>query len=229
VTLSEILVVIVGPTLFWAGYHYCRDRHRPEPFWALLLTYILGIGSGLLGAQAYQWLEFLGLRYDALLLAQQNLMHLFTYSVLVIGLLEESVKFLPFIVIARWLPQFDDPLDGITYAAFLGLGFASFENYHYADFFSGVVLLARGVASPMIHVAFASIWGYFVGRAAMQGHSLLLASATGLGLAALAHGVYDFISLGLGPAARLIAASLSLLVWLWRMGICANWHRRYSN
>jgi RsiW-degrading membrane proteinase PrsW (M82 family) len=227
-TASEILVVIAGPTLFWAGYHYCRDRHRPEPFWALLLAYLLGIGSGYLGTLAYQGMELLGLRYDAVQLAEQNLLHLFAYSVLGIGLVEETVKILPFIVIIRWLPHFDDPLDGITYAAFIGLGFASFENYHYGEYFSGMLLLARGVASPMIHVAFASIWGYTVGRAVMTGRSLLPAILAGLGLAVLAHGIYDFIALGLGPLARLLAAGLILIVWLWRMRLIAHWHRRYS-
>lgn len=225
---SSLLIGIIGPTLFWAGYHYCRDRHRPEPTWALVLAYLMGIASGWLGLQGYQLLEGLGLRRDAYLLAEQSLGQLLAYSVLGIGLVEESAKLIPFALLAWRLPQFDDPLDGITYAAFIGLGFASFETLHHAQYMDGAQLWARGLASPLVHVAFASIWGFIAGRAFMAGRGIWGAGLAGLALAALAHGIYDFITIGLGPVARLLAAGLVLVIWLWRMRLVGLWHRRYA-
>jgi len=193
-----------------------------------VLAYLLGIAAGWLGTQGYQLLEGAGLRRDAYLLAGQSLGQLLAYSVLGIGLVEETAKLIPFLLLAWRLPHFDDPLDGITYAAFIGLGFASFETLHYAQYLAGPELWARGLASPLVHVAFASIWGFIAGRAIMEGRGTLAASLAGLALAAMAHGIYDFITIGLGPAARLLAAGLVLAIWLWRMRLVGLWHRRYA-
>ena len=216
-TLWNWVAVVIGPAALWAAYHYFKDRHRPEPLHHLLLAYALGIGAGALGPYAYALLDVVGLRYDAYELAATNTPGLLAYSILGIGLLEESVKFLPFWLVALRLPPFDEPIDGIVYASFIALGFASYENVHYLSFVSGPEALARGVSSPLVHSMFASIWGYTCARAAIAGSRLLPAAAAGLALAALAHGLYDFVTIGLPAWSRPVAAMLILGVWLWRM------------
>ncbi len=36
------LLPVILPVLFWAGYHYYKDRHLPEPVSHLALAFILG-------------------------------------------------------------------------------------------------------------------------------------------------------------------------------------------
>ena len=42
--MQQLLLIlpIVVPVVFWAIYHYHKDRHLPEPIGNLLLTFSLG-------------------------------------------------------------------------------------------------------------------------------------------------------------------------------------------
>lgn len=213
----HLIALIAGPTLFWGAYHWYKDRHRPEPAGYLLLSYGLGIAGGVLASQGYHLLDQLGLRYDPFTLAHQNLSALLAYAVFGIGLIEELAKFLPFWLIGIRHHHFDEPIDGIIYASFGALGFASHENLYYLPWMVGWEGLGRGIASPLVHVMFASIWGYAVGRAHCRGRPVLPAAAAGLLLAALVHGVYDFFAIGLPEWAGIGAAGVIAAVWLWRM------------
>lgn len=208
---------MVAPTGFWFAYHLYKDRHRPEPALNILLTYLLGIAAGWIGLHLYGALELLDLRYDAYALAEHSSVALFAYAVLVIGPVEELVKFLPFWLVGIRFHDFDEPVDGIIYASFVALGFATYENFLYLDYVQGAELLARGFAAPLVHVMFASIWGYSCSRAQARGTSLPVAAAVGLATAAFLHGLYDFIMIGLPPWCRPVSALLILAIWIWRM------------
>jgi hypothetical protein len=39
-------ITILAPALFWAGYHYYRDRRRPEPVAQTLLAFASGVAAG---------------------------------------------------------------------------------------------------------------------------------------------------------------------------------------
>ncbi len=49
------LMPVTLPVLFWAAYHYYKDRHLPEPVGHLLLAFTLGIGSFYLGMLQVYW------------------------------------------------------------------------------------------------------------------------------------------------------------------------------
>ena len=216
---TVVVTCIVAPALFWALYHYYRDRHRPEPVTHTALAFGLGALSGALGQQLYNGLQWLGLWQDPYQLANDSLLGLLAYSVLGIGLVEESAKLLPFLIIAFKLEHFDEPVDGIIYAAFVALGFATYENLFYLDYLSTGEQLARGITGPLVHIMFASLWGYPIGRAILAGRPLMPAVITGLATSAAIHGVYDFLVIGLPAWARVVAAALILAVWLRRMAL----------
>jgi RsiW-degrading membrane proteinase PrsW (M82 family) len=213
----KLLLALIAPALFWAAYHYYKDRHQPEPMLNLLLTYGLGIGAGYLGLHAYAALELAGLRYDAYHLAETSRLGLFLYAVGVIGVIEELVKFIPFWLIGMRLHHFDEPIDGIVYASFVALGFASYENWYFLPELEGGAAVARAFASPLVHVMFASIWGYACSRAKIEGRPLLPAALAGLALAALLHGLYDFVAIGLALWVHIVPPAIILAIWIWRM------------
>jgi RsiW-degrading membrane proteinase PrsW (M82 family) len=215
--LLKIASVIVAPALFWLLYHRWKDRRRPEPLRAVLLTYAAGIGSGWLGLAAYEWTHRLGLSTDPHGLAQSDVVGFLAYSLLVVGPVEELVKFVPFLVIASRLRAFDEEIDGVVYASAVGLGFASFENFQYMQFLQGADLAARSIASPLTHAMFASIWGFAYGRARMRGGNLIRACTIGLVVASLLHGLYDFLALSVSPWVRPGAALIILCIWVWRL------------
>jgi RsiW-degrading membrane proteinase PrsW (M82 family) len=219
---------IAVPVLFWAVYHYHKDRHLPEPVGYLAFTFALGIAAAWFSTALYSGLGFVGLRFDAGYLADTNTWALLAYSLLAIGPIEELAKLLPFLIFVLRFKDFDEPMDGIIYASFIALGYAAIENWQYLEYLTTTEALARGFASPVIHILFASIWGHWIGRAYLAGRSIVPATIASLAIAAGLHGLYDFVVI-LNPRLGLpIAALLILAMWLWRLKVLRAMHKAAS-
>jgi len=214
---AQCLLPVVLPVLFWAAYHYHKDRHLPEPVGHLLLALVLGAGAFYLGLGMYMVLGFVGLRFDALALAESDLAGLFFFSMLAIGPIEELAKFIPFGLFVLRFKEFDEPVDGIIYASFIALGFGAVENIYYLPYLSGLEAWGRAFVGPVLHIVFASIWGYHVGKASLCRKPLVPAMVFAVALAAAIHGLYDFVVLGLAPKALPVAALIIVGVWIWRL------------
>jgi len=224
VSFTLFVLPVVLPVLFWAGYHYVKDRCLPEPVHHLLVTFILGVGSWYLGLAMYQGLGMVGLRQDAYLLAEVSLPALFAYSVLVIGFFEETAKLIPFLLIIIHFDEFDEPLDGIIYASFIALGFAAVENIRYLPYLSGWEALARGFAGPVVHMVFASVWGYYIGRAWLCQRAVGWTIVGALAFSAFMHGLYDAVVIAMPPWALPAAAFLIIVLWFWRLAKIRDLH-----
>jgi RsiW-degrading membrane proteinase PrsW (M82 family) len=219
-----MIAPVAVPVLFWAVYHYHKDRHLPEPIGNLLLTFGLGVLAVAISAAMYTGIGLVGLRFDAGQLADTDALALFAYSMLAIGPIEEIAKLIPFLVIVVRFKEFDEPLDGIIYASFIGLGYAAMENWQYLDYLSSTAALARGFASPVIHMLFASIWGHWIAEAHLKGRSIAPAAIAGLLVAASLHGLYDFVVI-LNPHNSLpVAALVIVTIWLWRLNLMRAMH-----
>lgn len=224
--LLTVIVPIVLPVIFWAAYHYHKDRHVPEPLGNLVLCFGLGMVSFFLGTLMYLGLDLIGLRFDAFALADSSRAGLLAYSILAIGGIEELAKLLPFLLVVLRFSAFDEPVDGVIYAAFIALGFAAVENIYYLQYVTGLEMVGRGFAGPLVHIMFASLWGYFIGLAYLQRKRLALVVFRYLGLAVLLHGLYDFMVIALPLSALPLSALLILAIWLWRMHLIRDLHRR---
>jgi RsiW-degrading membrane proteinase PrsW (M82 family) len=223
-TQGLLFLPIVLPALFWAVYHYHKDRHLPEPIGNLLLCFGLGIVAAGLSKAMYLGLEPLGLRFDAVALADSNGWALLAFALLAIGPIEELAKMLPFLLVVIRLKAFDEPLDGIVYASFIALGYAAVENYHYLDFLTRFEAYARGFAGPVIHILFASIWAYWISRARLARESIVKPALYGFLLAAGLHGLYDFMVLRYPVSALPIAAAMIGAIWIWRLRLMRRMH-----
>jgi RsiW-degrading membrane proteinase PrsW (M82 family) len=212
------------PIVFWAAYHYYKDRHLPEPLGNLFLAFLLGVASAYLAKLMYSALDLVGLRYDALQLANSSYPGVFAYAVFAIGIIEELAKLIPFWLVVLRLKAFDEPIDGIIYASFIALGFAVVENIQYLPFLTTTENIARGLAGPLVHIMFASIWGYHIGMAFLRKTSLLSTTVVAIAITALLHGVYDFVVLALPGPALPAAALLILAIWIWRMRLIRDLH-----
>lgn len=223
-----VLLPVVLPVLFWAGYHLHVDRHLPEPAGHLLLAFALGVGAYYLGLLLYGALDYVQLREDAFLLAESNLPGLFAYSVLVIGVIEELAKMVPFLLVVLRFTEFDEPIDGIIYASFIALGFSAVENLSYVAYLTKLEAYSRGFAGPVVHIVFASVWGYYIGRAYLIRRALVPTILAVLALTALSHGIYDFIVIGLPTTALPLSALLIAALWIWRLRLIRDLHEKLS-
>ena len=221
---SVLILPVILPVLFWACYHYYKDRRLPEPLSHLAVAFALGVGSFYLGMLMYQGLDLLGLRYDAFFLAETNLPGLFAYAILVIGVIEELAKVVPFMLIVIRFKEFDEPIDGIIYASFIALGFSAVENIQYLQFLTSLEAIARGFAGPVVHIVFASIWGYYIGRAWLCRRALTGTVIAVLAFTAFLHGIYDFVVIALPAPALPVAALLIVAIWIWRLVLIRDLH-----
>ena len=225
--MQQLLLIlpIALPVAFWAVYHYHKDRHLPEPVGHLLLTFALGMLAAGLSMLFYELLGLINLRFDAIHLADTDALALFAYSMLAIGPIEELSKLIPFLLIVMRFDEFDEPLDGIIYASFIGLGYAAVENWQYLDYLTTTEAYARGFASPVVHILFASIWGHWIAQARFGGRSIAWTAIASLAVASGLHGLYDFIVI-LNPRNSLPIAALGIVViWVWRLRLMRAMHK----
>ena len=214
-TVWIYLSAIVAPAFVWIVYFYYKDRFQPEPWRNLGLTYLLGLVTAIACVYFFKLLPYLGIPEDPSALMETHGWPYFIYSIGITGIVEEFFKFLPFLLIALRLKDFDEKIDGIVYASVIALGFASYENARYLVYMEGFELFGRAIASPLTHTIFSSIWGYTVGVAHMRGKSILPAASKGLALAAVVHGSFNFLTTS--SALRIISSLLILMIWIWRI------------
>lgn len=188
------------------------DRRR-EPWWLVSLTFVFG---AILAAGAI-WIETKAHDVTGLDIRSQrsggNLAGALLFIAAVVAPLNELAK-----VIAVWPAyrsrHFDEPLDGIIYAATASLGFAagaSFYRWHGEPI--SKLLVARLLLSLPAHVFFASTWGYALGRTKRTKRPGAL-FGTAWTVSTLLHAFYIHLVLGRGAGALLATAPLLLVMGL---------------
>jgi len=220
---SIFVLPIVLPVIFWTCYHLYKDRHLPEPPSHLLFAFLLGAAASFLALFLYRALGWFDLRYDAFVLAETNLPGLFSYAVLAIGMIEEISKMVPFLLVVLYFREFNEPIDGIIYGSYIALGFAAVENIQYVQWEPAMQAIGRGFAGPVVHMVFASIWGYHIGRAHLCGRPLGRVILGSLAVTAVLHGIYDFVVIAL-PDWLALAALLIAGGWIWRLALIRDLH-----
>ena len=186
-----LIYLALAPCLVLALFIYWRDKHEKEPIPVLLLCCLLGVVCAF-PAGYWNSFMFLAMGYD--LGGQNGWLSSFFAAFFVVGIGEETCKFIPLMLYAYRRPSFNEPFDGIVYAVMVSLGFAAIENVDYVlEGGMGVAFLRALTAVPM-HTAFAVVMGYYVGLAKLRGETKMFSgySLRGLLCAAALHGAYDF-------------------------------------
>ena len=208
------LIVPMIPGVIWLWVIYKTDWYEPEPKRLVLATFALGIVAL---APAFGIERLIGMAYPFLryieAAAATGVMAPIPTAIgcfLVIGPCEEIAKFLAVRLFVYRNKEFNEPLDGIIYAAAAALGFASLENVLYVlDQQGGHVhidwraLAIRSLFALPGHVIFSTTWGYALGRKKFDATFRVWPMVA---LAALLHGLYDFL---------LMYRPLSPLIWLY--------------
>jgi RsiW-degrading membrane proteinase PrsW (M82 family) len=182
-------VVMVGsflvPVTFVAFFY--DQRHGSK---ITLPTVFLGfVYGGVLGVIAASLLEPLFIR------------KLDFQTAFVVGLIEEFVKIIGVLIIARrW--RHDKEIDGLILGAAAGMGFAALESsgYAFTSFLSSggsltstvVVMLIRGILSPLGHGTWTAILAAALFRESRGGHFRINLKVIGAYiLVVILHGLWD--------------------------------------
>jgi RsiW-degrading membrane proteinase PrsW (M82 family) len=115
------------------------------------------------------------------------------YCVFVIGLVEEVVKIIPFLIMLKFTKQINEPFDYILYASICALGFAFVENILYLQSTNLTAIHARALYASLAHMFDTSLIAYGMAMARYKWPRFRKwALPVMLIVAAFAHGFYDF-------------------------------------
>jgi RsiW-degrading membrane proteinase PrsW (M82 family) len=199
----------------WYVFISSRIRHvvdKQEP--GILL---LAFGAGLLSVVATFLLH---LMYPLSWLAESGYGYRFPYHVLVTGPVEETAKFLCFLMLVSAVPAVKEPQDGVLIGAAVGMGFATLENITYIAMYPGWATALRPVICTGGHMIYGGIWGGMYSAALYSNihsrdpHAYRLTIGV-VALVALIHGLYNSLpSIGLMILLDLAALVLAVRVFL---------------
>jgi RsiW-degrading membrane proteinase PrsW (M82 family) len=201
-----LLVLSLAPGIFWLWYFYHRDRYEPEPLSWIVVVYFLGIAVTIPVAIIE---GIAGLFISGVIIA-----------VIVAPVVEEYGKYFVVRHTVYTTPVFNEPMDGIVYAAAAALGFATLENVIYV--FSSETIpdalgtgIVRAVLSVPGHALFSIMWGYALGRARFlpPGQRPGVIGA-GLILAMVFHGIFNFLLIFDLGFALLVLVLTPVMWWL---------------
>jgi RsiW-degrading membrane proteinase PrsW (M82 family) len=187
--LAGVLLALI-PAFIWMAFFYLQDRLEPEPKGYILAVFLLG--ALLASAVGIPLVE--------------NLFHVSRWiyadtattilgSILVVGFIQEFLKYAAIRYSVYRSAEFDEPTDGVIYATAAGLGYATILNIQFVIANGGVALgssVIRMVVVALAQASFAGITGYFLGRAKFERKPWWWLSL-GLVLAAVANGLFNFL------------------------------------
>ena len=206
-----------APAVFWFWFFARKDTYRPEPKRLIAITFFLGIASTIpAGIISFIFLD------ESVLDEGANFASVAGSMLFVVGPVEEMSKFMAVYPVAYRSLYFDEPSDGLVYAAAASLGFASLENLLYILEFGPAVMIGRAPLSTVAHVIFGSFWGYALGRR-MHADSRGIIVIAGIAVAALVHGLFNLFLFAFAPVS---IALVVLGVW-WTLRTF-NWARLVS-
>jgi RsiW-degrading membrane proteinase PrsW (M82 family) len=180
------VLIAFTPGLFWLWFFLRQDIYRPEPRTLIALTFVLGC-MATIPASIIEAI----FRGDVDLDEGASLSTVAATMLLVVGPVEEVCKF----AVVRLKPYrsryFDEPMDGLVYAAAASLGFASLENLFYVAKFGPEVMIGRAPLSTVAHLVFGSIWGYALGVHHASAHNRTGLVVISLGVASIVHATFN--------------------------------------
>jgi len=184
--LAGVVLALV-PAILWLAFFYAQDRLEPEP-----KPYVAGVFVlGALLASAVGIPVVRGLFHVQDWLGRSMLVNILG-SILVIGFVQEFLKYAAVRYSVYLLPEFDERMDGILYGTAAGLGFATMLNIQYVLESGGVDLgmgVIRIVVTALAQASFAGITGYFLGRAKFEEEPVWWLPL-GLAIAAVLNGLF---------------------------------------
>ncbi|MCT9096620.1 PrsW family intramembrane metalloprotease [Haloarchaeobius sp. HME9146] len=194
--LGGLTLLSVVPAALLVGYIWYDDPTLRQSLRSLVMTFVLGV----------LFAGFAAIVNTALsgLFGLIPVVGLALYFFLVVGPVEELVKWLAVRLYAFRSIEFHAVIDGAVYGAVAGLGFATIENAIYitrvylevASVGVNVVPSTINIASVRLlagpgHVIYSAFAGYYLGLAKFNPENRGPIVVKGLLIAALVHGLYN--------------------------------------
>lgn len=156
--MQNLLYIAIAPVITILIYLYIKDKYEKEPKRLALFCFICG---ALLSFPIAQSEKFL-MQFAP---GNNYVYYAFYVSFIVASFVEETYKYVILYLIIYKNRNFNEPFDGLLYAGFISLGFASIENILYviSPKMGGLETgILRGIFSVPAHTIFAMYMGYYI-------------------------------------------------------------------
>lgn len=182
------VIISFSISLIWYLFLYRLDYFEKEPIIIILLTFILGAAFSFL---VFPIANFIN--YNLNFYLNGEIWNDWWYCVFGIGMVEEVVKIIPFLIVLKFTKYVNEPFDYIVYGSVSALGFAFIENIMYLNSSNLTAVYGRAMFSSVAHMFDTSIITYGLiylkhSKIDLKGFQFPIL----LLLASLAHGFYDF-------------------------------------
>ena len=207
---ARLFIIAIVPALICMSAVYLADREDKEPLTLLMLTFVLG-AIAVIPAIIIE--EFL-LRFNIF----SGSLSIFYNAFIVAGFTEEFLKRLVVVRLPYRTRYFDEKLDGIVYAVFASMGFATVENVIYVAFTytnNAFIGLYRGIFSVPAHAIFGITMGYYLSLARFYDDKKRKRAnyIKSLLVPVILHGVFNFILMSEIP--ELSMFFIPYVIYLW--------------
>lgn len=215
-----ILAIYVGAAVLPAAvllrYIYKTDTVEKEPPGLLIRLLAMGV----LAALAAGVLEMLGETVLNSLIDPGSPVYTIVLAFFVVALAEEGMKFVLLKRTTWYHPAFNYRFDGIVYAVFVSLGFATYENIQYVLNYGLSVALPRALLAVPGHMSFAVFMGLFYGRAKLcEAYDYRTGVRrnlfTGYLVAVFLHGFYDTCAMIGSAKSTAVFLGFVVLMYTW--------------
>lgn len=209
--MVNMILVAIAPTAALLIFIYQKDRYDREPPYLLFKVFLFGILSVI---PVYYIEKFLsGIAYHP---------GPFYTAFAVAGFTEEAAKLLIVRASAYDSKYYNEKLDGIVYAVFASLGFATAENFLYV-FTSRTAYLYTGITRALFsvpaHMLFAITMGYYLSLSKYsQGRAIRkIFMLEALLIPLILHGTYDYILFS--KTYSFLPVFLIFVIYLWKVNL----------
>lgn len=213
-SITRLFIIAITPGFALGFAAYLTDRYDREPLSLLLGLFILGaistIPAYIIERILSSFNAFSGIYYAAF------------NAFIVAGSTEEFLKREVVLRIAFNQKYFNEKLDGIIYAAFSALGFATVENVMYVVLkysHNPYVGLYRGILSVPGHLLFGVTMGYYLSLAKFSDnakhHRFFLRKSFIVPM--LLHGTFDFIFMS--QLHFMLIIFIPFIIYLWAVNL----------
>src|SRR3989344_2187217 len=223
--LTIYILFGILPSLVWLFYYLKKDLH-PEPKREILKLFFYGaiitipvflVQMGL--SSILEQIKVSGILDGFPIIA--DILKWF----IVIALTEEFLKYFVVRQVILKESTLDEPLDVMLYMVVVALGFAAVENilylfspvsHSYFDLnkvlgLTMIISFIRFIGATFLHTLCSALIGYFLALASIRPQKKRLLVATGIILASLLHGFYDFSIITLAGPMNFIVPSLIII------------------
>ncbi len=209
--LTRLVIIAITPTIALAIGIYLTDRYDREPWHLLLRIFLMGALSVIPVIFFQKLLLFINIFPGLFSIAYT--------AFIVAGLTEEFFKRSVVIYGVYNNENFNEKLDGIVYAVFSALGFATVENIMYVVFrYTGsyYVGIMRGLLSVPGHMLFGITMGYYLSLSKYTDNPKLKGYyyKASLIIPIILHGLFNFILMAQIPILMIVFIPYVIYLWI---------------